>query len=346
VIQPDTMSENLVIALTGPGAAAVAVIRIAGPLSAEFLRAHFSRTARAGRCIHGELRAGYRVIDDVVVTLSDEGAAADINVHGSPWIVSRAIELAKAFGFRVLDQVDEPSLHAADGQTLLEREQAAWLPAARSELGLRMLAAQTRAWELLHAKPPEPSRLKEMAADASLWRLLHPPRVAITGQPNVGKSTLANQLFGRERSITADVPGTTRDWVGEYTNVEGLPIMLVDTPGIRQTDDQIESEAIDASQDQIAGADLVLLVVDANQPAEAPIAQNPAVLRVMNKCDLLTDIARGEDDGLYVSAKTGEQMDTLRRAIARWFGCADVEVAQPRWWTRRQREMLARGLMP
>jgi len=340
------MSENIVILLTGTGAAAVAVVRIEGPLTAEFLRAHFSKNARSGHCVHGELRDGEAVIDDVVVVLAADGGSGDINLHGSPWTAARAIELARQYGFRLLDGADGPSPHGADGETLLEREVAAWLPMARSELALRMLAAQTSKWNALRENPPAPDRLKEMAADGALWRLLHPPRVAIAGRPNVGKSTLANQLFGQERSITADLPGTTRDWVGEFTTVNGLPIMLVDTPGIRETEDRIESQAIDAAQKEIAEVDLVLLVVDATQPVETNSSEDSAMIRVRNKCDLLGRVPEASAGGLWVSAKTGEGLDALRRAIVDWFGCADVEVGKARWWTERQRSMLARGAMP
>src|SRR6185503_2714425 len=97
------------------------------------------------------------------------------------------------------------------------------------------------------------------------WWMLHPPRVAIVGEANVGKSTLANQLFAQERSITADLPGTTRDWVGEVANVDGLPVTLVDTPGVRETADEVEREAIARSGEQVAAADLILLVLDATR---------------------------------------------------------------------------------
>ena len=125
--------------------------------------------------------------------------------------------------------------------------------------------------------------------DRSLHWLLHPPRVAIVGAANVGKSTLANRLFAQERSITADIPGTTRDWVGEMANLDGLAVQLVDTPGIRQTEDAIEREAIQRSEPQIRRADLVILVLDASRPLaadQAPLLDRfPDSLRVINKVD-------------------------------------------------------------
>ena len=135
---------------------------------------------------------------------------------------------------------------AVDGAMTLEREMLAALPLARTDLGVRTLLAQRRhgaeAMSTLYA-----AAIGRILADRSLDHLLHPPRVAIVGAPNVGKSTLANQLFAQERSITADLPGTTRDWVGEIANIDGLAVTLVDTPGVRDTADAIEREAIDRS---------------------------------------------------------------------------------------------------
>src|SRR5205814_10504480 len=125
---------------------------------------------------------------------------------------------------------------------------------------LRTLLAQPRAWKgVIDDQNLGRHELERIASDKTLHYLLHPPRVAIVGAPNVGKSTLANQLFAQERSITADLPGTTRDWVGEIANLDGLVVQLVDTPGIRDTSDAIERQAIDRSRHQIEQADLVVL---------------------------------------------------------------------------------------
>jgi tRNA modification GTPase len=181
--------------------------------------------------------------------------------------------------------------------------------------------------------------IQQVLDDRSLWWLLHPPQVAIVGEPNVGKSTLANQLFGQERSITADWPGTTRDWVGEMANINGLAVQLVDTPGMRQTDDPIEAAAIAASRIQIEQSDLVLLVLDATRAPAAPMDQ-PGPLRVINKCDQAPAWDFGLLAAVEISARDGRGMDELRQGITKYFGIEHPMHGRPRWWTQEQREKL------
>jgi small GTP-binding protein len=229
---------------------------------------------------------------------------------------------------------------AVDGQSLLEREILAHLPLARTEQGLRMLLAQGDAWQRYQAMPiPRRPSVAEILEDKCLWWMLHPPRVAIVGGANVGKSTLANQLFAQERSITADVPGTTRDWVGESANIDGLAVILIDTPGLRETEDVIEKEAIARSSEVIAAADLVITVIDAT--IDPPHADANGI-SVLNKCDLAP--ARTLGGAIRTVATTGEGVDELRAAVRAHFRCASLEVSRPRWWTRRQREILQRAL--
>ena len=276
--------------LTSPAPAAIAVVRLMGPGVGEFLRRHFSKEPRVGRCVHGTLTDGSRVIDDPVVVLLPDDGGADVNVHGGPWVVRSVLDLAARSGFEIVEPVNGVlPLHVLDGTTILEREIAAHLALAKTELGLRVLLAQTRAWEQFLATSPSAEEFGRVLDDAGLWHLLHPPMVAIVGAANVGKSTLANQLFGQERSITADIAGTTRDWVGEIANVDGLPVMLVDTPGLRATEDEIERAAIERSRARIEGSELVVLVLDATRPLESEqsplMAMYPNAIWVVNKCD-------------------------------------------------------------
>ncbi|HBY95371.1 MAG TPA: tRNA uridine-5-carboxymethylaminomethyl(34) synthesis GTPase MnmE, partial [Chloroflexi bacterium] len=128
-------------------------------------------------------------------------------------------------------------------------------------------------------------------------------RVAIVGRPNVGKSSLLNRLLRHERAIVTEIPGTTRDLVEESLSIRGVPVVLADTAGIRDTSDVVEALGVARSRAALEQADLVLLVLDAGQPLTdedcalaAIVGGRPAIV-VWNKLDLL-----GGD---------GEQADTL-----------------------------------
>ena len=158
-------------------------------------------------------------------------------------------------------------------------------------------------------------------------------KVAIIGRPNVGKSSLLNALLKLDRAIVSDQPGTTRDVIDESLNVRGIPLRLLDTAGLRPTQDRIEGEGIRRTEDAIAEADVLLLVLDG---AEGITEEDRAVyetygsrrhLLVMNKMDLpesrtFSPLPPGEGQGegevpefVKVSAKTGEGLDHLTSVI-------------------------------
>jgi tRNA modification GTPase len=342
---------NRAITLTPPGAAAIAVVRLAGPNVAEFLARHFSREPKRGRAIHGELRDGQRVIDDPVVVLHEAGDIADINLHGGLWVIEACLNLARRGGFEVLDPTSIPlNAAAVDASSKLEAEMLTHLPLARTELALRILLAQPRAWENLKSRSNvRRDELDAILHDRSLEWLLRMPRVAIVGAANVGKSTLANQLFAQERSITADLPGTTRDWVGEIANIDGLAVMLLDTPGQRQTEDAIERTAIAHSAGEIERADLVIVVLDVTRALEpdqrAILDRYPDALVVVNKIDRPAAFeCELSPEAVRTTATTGRGVEELRRAICARFGCDKLEIDRPRVWTDRQRDLLRRAL--
>jgi tRNA modification GTPase len=344
------------IVLTPPGVAAIAVVRLVGPGVAAWLDRHFSRADRltAGRCVHGELRddAG-EVIDDPLVFFDPDRHVADLSLHGGVWVVHATLELARRGGFVVAAGPARPESvpldpAAVDADDPLEREMLEHLPAARTELALRTLLAQPAAWGSLLARSPSPDELRTILADRSLEHLLRLPTVAIVGEPNVGKSTLANRLFEQQRSIEADLPGTTRDWVGEVADLDGLAVLLVDTPGQRPTDDAIEHAAIRRSHAVIGAADLVVVVLDASRPMSAESSQlldrHRSAVVVLNKFDRLSRAARFPGEAIATVASRGEGIDALRRAIRTRFGCDAIDPSRPRTWTSRQRECLRRVL--
>src|SRR3990170_4945743 len=117
------MPGNHAILLTPPGPGAIAVVRLVGPAVGGFLGAHFSKTPAAGRAVHGDVADAGRVVDDAVVVLSADGAFADLNAHGGPWVVESVRELARRYGFDVIDSPRPPlPPQALDDDTPVERE--------------------------------------------------------------------------------------------------------------------------------------------------------------------------------------------------------------------------------
>lgn len=334
--------------LTAPGTSAIALVRLTGPLTQSFLKTHFLRDVTEGRCVHGILRADGQVLDDPVIVAFAGGA--DLNLHGSQWIVESVLRLAQRAGFEIEPFSSERSFsgHFADCQSIIESEVLSALPRARTELALRVLLAQIEAWGSLDARHRaglvNPIEIERIFSDRSLENLLALPTVALIGAPNVGKSTIANQLFAQQRSITADLPGTTRDWVGEIADVGGLAVMLLDTPGIRQTDDSLEHAAIARGGKQIAQADLVILVLDASCPLEDGqrelLDAYPGSPIVINKSDRPPAWDRTTVQGLSTVGITGVGIDDLRKSIMVHFNCLGIDASLPRAWTERQRQML------
>lgn len=155
--------------------------------------------------------------------------------------------------------------------------------------------------------------------------------VVLVGQPNVGKSSLMNQLAGEEAAIVTEVPGTTRDAIKQTIEIEGIPFYLVDTAGLRETDDAVEKIGIARTRSAIEKADLALLMIDsclgitpADRAILASLPVELAVIHVYNKIDLLNGlpwIKGGEDrPEVYLSAKTGAGIALLRRKLLEMAG--------------------------
>lgn len=150
--------------------------------------------------------------------------------------------------------------------------------------------------------------------------------VVIAGRPNAGKSSLMNRLAGHEAAIVTDTPGTTRDVLREKVDLDGLPLQLVDTAGLRESGDAVEQEGVRRARREIQQADRVLFLIDAHTGAtpedKRNLAELPAdlpVTLVLNKIDLSGEQpGLAEQDGmplLRLSAKTGAGFDILRRHL-------------------------------
>lgn len=146
-------------------------------------------------------------------------------------------------------------------------------------------------------------------------------RVALAGEPNAGKSSLLNSLTGTDSALVTPVAGTTRDIIRESINIDGMPLQLLDTAGIRETDDLVERLGAERALDASRKADLVVLVCDSTNPGPLPEALgtlSAPVIKVNNKIDLSglpPGAVAGRNAEINISALTGAGMDALRGVI-------------------------------
>ncbi len=171
--------------------------------------------------------------------------------------------------------------------------------------------------------------VEELASTFSTGRLLRDGlKVALIGRPNVGKSSLFNSLLALDRAIVTDIPGTTRDSLSEMISLQGVPVLLTDTAGVRASADEVETLGVERTRRAIADADMVVVLFDGSQPLNQ---EDTDVLREIEKSTYLvafnkSDLASFEKNELEildnrptailnVSARTGAGLDALRAAI-------------------------------
>jgi tRNA modification GTPase len=160
--------------------------------------------------------------------------------------------------------------------------------------------------------------------------------VTLAGRPNVGKSSLFNRLLGLDRAIVTEIAGTTRDTITQSVTIEGVPVSLTDTAGIRSASDRIEEIGVERSHRAIADSDLLVVVLDGSVKLDEEdrdvlesSKQSKRVIAI-NKSDLgqgnaLDGNIDGDAEVVHVSALTGAGLDELRAAILKPFGGVDSD---------------------
>ena len=330
--------DTIAAVATAPGRGGIAVVRVSGPDAFGVARALSGREASPGRA----LRANIKVDDCVMVAFKGPRSytgedVVEFQCHGGTVTPRRVLEACLSYGARlarrgefteraflngrmdydqarsVLDLVDARTDRAADAALdgLAGRRAK-----ERRNLYERALAFSTMLEHALDVDDGElderffaslrdslaglSGALKSAAARIRETRLLrNGALVVLAGAPNAGKSSLLNAMLDENRAIVDDAPGTTRDSIEAWIDLDGWPVRLVDTAGLRDTADAVEAEGVRRAEDLIARADVVVAL---------DCTHDGAIL-VHAKCDL----SHGE--GLNVSAKTGEGLDDLKRAI-------------------------------
>lgn len=322
--------------LTPPGRGGIAVLRCAGPRAAEAIRTCFRPAGRdADLPVPGRLAYGHVVgpdglpLDEVILYCA-AGGVFEVNCHGGPAAVRAVRDRLIACG---LEEVAADELLALEGASRIERAARRMLREVRTPLAARILVDQ-----LGGALAAEVERVRSALTDGRAgkaddrldallerWhtvgrRLARPPRVAVTGRPNVGKSTLVNRLLGADRVITSPEPGTTRDWLDAPASLDGLPAVLVDTAGLRASDDEIERSGVERARGQAEAADLVVYLLDATEgeteeDRASLAALGDRALAAWNKSDLASPPDGAPQGVAAVSALTGEGVPALVEAM-------------------------------
>ena len=301
------MSDTIFAPATAAGRAAVAVVRLSGPRSAEAVRALAGKLPAARRASLRRLTGGEgTVIDDALVlwmpgphSYTGEDSA-EFHVHGGPAVVGALVEALSALGLRLAEPGEftrrafehgKLDLAQAEGVAdLIDAETESQRRQALDQLGGRLSEVQARwrdalmeASALLEAAVDFPDEelpanvaararpalqrlveeLEAAAADAErAKRVREGYRIALVGAPNAGKSTLLNAVAGREAAIVTATPGTTRDVIEVPLVLAGYKVLMADTAGLRDTDEEIEAEGVRRARAWAQGADLRLWLVD------------------------------------------------------------------------------------
>ncbi len=277
----------------------------------------------------------------------------ELHTHGNPFVLDQILAIATRHGARnarpgefteraflndkldlaqaeaVADLIESNSLEAARASV---RSLSGEFSSGIDDLLQRLISTRVYVEAALDFSEEEIDFLQDDALSDRLHRLQHSIdgilaratqgrlmqegfTVVIAGEPNVGKSSLLNRLTGENTAIVTEVAGTTRDVLREQITLDGLPLNIVDTAGLRDTEDTVEREGVRRAREQIEQADLIVAVQLAGQQQDpmvlAELPESIPVLWLFNKSDLAPESVQIPDNALLVSARTGDGLDAL-----------------------------------
>ncbi len=392
------VKKETIASITTPiGEGGIGVIHVSGPDSLEIVNAVFKgkklkdlRKAESKKLYYGDIHSNSSTVDEVIVNVLREQDSftgedmVEVNCHGGILAVKKTLECVVSAGAMEVHWKELAARPLSNKKIdLIQEEALLGIPKAKTKLGVKVLLDQYNGAlssfiqetveqiekcennrELLNDIN---SKLREILTTASFGcAITSPQKLIITGKPNAGKSTLINALLKEDRLITHEEPGTTRDAIDEMISIDNIPLTIIDTAGIRETDHEVEKLGVLESKKQLRDADKIIIVFDSSKPVEKEDREivkfieelelqntdkNVSIFPVLNKADLPGKLDLKTVEGktfepmCQVSALNGDGLSTLEEnLISEFKEFTKYTPERPIIFTRRQQEYLSRSL--
>ena len=327
-----TKEFDTITAISTPlGEGAIGIVRLSGTdaiaIANKVFKGKNLETVDSHTINYGHIVENNEIIDEVMVSVMrapktfTREDVVEINTHGGVAVTNEILQLL------IVSQLDGSLKNLINNtrqeilNTLAQVEVNIDYPEYDDveEVTTNLVREKTQEFQAL---------LENLLATAKRGKILREGlSTAIIGRPNVGKSSLLNNLLREEKAIVTDIEGTTRDVIEEYVNIKGVPLKLIDTAGIRDTDDVVEKIGVERSKKALEEADLVLLVLNSSEPLTdqdrtlLDISQNSNRIILLNKTDLPQAIQTEElpEDLIPISVLKNENIDKIEDRINQLF---------------------------
>ena len=392
------MKKEAIASIATPiGEGGIGVILVSGHDSLEIVNTVFNgkklkdlRNAESKRLYYGDIHSNGSAVDEVIVNVLREQDSftgenlVEVNCHGGILAVKKTLECIVSAGAKEVHWKELAGRPLSNNKIdLIQEEALLEIPRAKTKLGVKVLLDQyngalssfiqetVRQVEKCDNNREQLNVINNKIKDtltttAFGCAITSPQKLIITGKPNVGKSTLINALLKEDRLITHEEPGTTRDAIDEMISIDNIPITIIDTAGIRDTDHEVEKLGVLESKKQLREADKIIIVFDSSKPAEKEDREivkfieelelqktdkNISIFPVLNKADLPGKLDLKALVGetfkpmCQVSALNGDGLSTLEEnLISEFKEFTKYTPERPIVFTRRQQECLYKAL--